>query len=42
MSGGHLDYQECYLGYIADQLEHDIEYNGVLYDNAVIKDDLKS
>jgi hypothetical protein len=41
MSGGHLDYQECYLGYIADQLDHDIEYNGVEYDDAVDKDDRK-
>ena len=32
MSGGHFDYQESYLGYIAEQLEQDIEYNDVEYD----------
>jgi len=41
MSGGHLDYQESYLGYIADQLDHDIEYNGIEYDDAIVKDDRK-
>jgi hypothetical protein len=34
MSGGHFDYQESYLGYIAEQLEKDIEYNDVEYDLA--------
>lgn len=29
MSGGHFDYQESYLGYIAEQLEQDIEFNDV-------------
>jgi hypothetical protein len=32
MSGGHFDYQESYLGYMAEQLEQDIEYNDVEYD----------
>lgn len=32
MSGGHFDYQESYLGYIAEQLEQDIEFNDVEYD----------
>lgn len=34
MSGGHFEYQESYLGYIAEQLEKDIEYNEVEYDTA--------
>jgi hypothetical protein len=34
MSGGHFDYQESYLGYIADQLERDIKYNDVDYDSS--------
>ena len=34
MSGGHFDYQENYLGYIADQLEQDIEFNDVEYDSS--------
>jgi len=34
MSGGHFEYQESYLGYIAEQLEKDIEYNDVEYDIA--------
>lgn len=34
MSGGHFDYQENYLGYIAEQLEHDIEFNDVEYDSS--------
>jgi len=38
MSGGHFDHQQSYLGYIADQLEHDIEYNNISYENAVVKD----
>ena len=29
MSGGHFDYKESYLEYIAEQLEHDIKYNEV-------------
>lgn len=32
MSGEPFDYQESYLGYIAEQLEQDIEYNDVEYD----------
>jgi hypothetical protein len=34
MSGGHFDYQESYLGYIAEQLEQDITYNNVEYDSS--------
>lgn len=34
MSGGHFDYQENYLGYIAEQLEQDIEFNEVEYDSS--------
>jgi len=34
MSGGHFDYRESYLGYIAEQLEKDVEYNDVEYDIA--------
>lgn len=34
MSGGHFDYQESYLGYIAEQLERDIEFNDVEYDSS--------
>ncbi len=32
MSGGHFDYRESYLGYIAEQLESDIKYNEIGYD----------
>jgi hypothetical protein len=32
MSGGHFDYQDSYLGYIAQQLEEDVEFNDVEYD----------
>jgi len=39
MSGGHFDYQESRLGYIAEQLEHDIKYNDIPYDVAVVKED---
>jgi len=38
MSGGHFEYQESYLGYIAEQLEKDIEYNDVEYDIAKSED----
>ena len=38
MSGGHFDHQQTYLGYIADQLEHDLEYNDISYDDAKVKD----
>jgi hypothetical protein len=34
MSGGHFDYRESYLGYIAEQLERDIECNDVEYDSS--------
>jgi len=34
MSGGHFDYQENYLGYIAEQLQRDIEFNKVEYDSS--------
>ncbi len=34
MSGGHFDYQESYLGYIAEQLERDIEFNDIEYDSS--------
>ena len=34
MSGGHFDYQQNYLGYIAEQLEQDIEFNDVEYDSS--------
>lgn len=34
MSGGYFDYQESYLGYIAEQLEQDIEFNDVEYDSS--------
>jgi hypothetical protein len=38
MSGGHFDYRQSYLGYIAEQLEEDIKYNDVEYDSSE-KDD---
>ncbi|TLU53162.1 MAG: hypothetical protein FDX02_09225 [Chlorobium sp.] len=34
MSGGHFDYKESYLGYIAEQLEQDIENNDVEYEDS--------
>jgi len=34
MSGGHFDYQENYLRYIAEQLEKEIEFNDVEYDSS--------
>ena len=34
MSGGHFDYKQAYLGYIADQLKHDIKYNDIPYIDA--------
>jgi hypothetical protein len=39
MSGGHFDYRQSYLGYIAEQLEEDIEYNDVEYDSSKMDDD---
>lgn len=38
MSGGHFDYQESYLAYIAEQLEQDIRFNDVEYDNSKSND----
>lgn len=38
MSGGHFDHQQSYLGYIAEQLAHDIEYNEISYEHPVIKE----
>ncbi len=35
MSGGHYDYDEAYLGYIATRLDHDIEYNDVSWEKPV-------
>ncbi|HEX05111.1 MAG TPA: hypothetical protein ENH10_08160 [Bacteroidetes bacterium] len=34
MSGGHFDYQESYLGYIAEQIEHDVKFNDLEYDSS--------
>jgi hypothetical protein len=31
MSGGHFDYRESYPGYIAEQLEQNIEFNDIEY-----------
>ena len=39
MSGGHFNYQQAYLGCIADQLEEDIQYNDVSWEQPVRKDD---
>lgn len=39
MSGGHFDHEEAYLDYIAEQLEQDIKYNEVSWDQPVKKDD---
>ena len=39
MSGGHFNHQQAYLGYIADQLEEDIQYNDVSWENPVKVDD---
>ena len=38
MSGGHFDYQPAHLGFTADQLEEDIQYNDVSWDQPVRKD----
>lgn len=35
MSGGHFDYRESYLEYIAEQLEQDIAFNDVEYDSSM-------
>ena len=29
MSGGHFDYRESHLEYIAEQLEQDVQYNAI-------------
>ena len=34
MSGGHFDYEESHLGYIAEQVEQDIEFNDVADDGS--------
>ena len=39
MSGGHFDYKQVYLGYIADQLDEDIQYNDVSWEEPVKVDD---
>lgn len=39
MSGGHFDYQESHLEYIAEQLERDIEFNDVEYSESNAVDD---
>jgi hypothetical protein len=35
MSGGHYNYNEARLGYIADQLEEDIKYNDIPWESPV-------
>ena len=35
VSGGHFDYKQVYLGYIADQLDEDIQYNDVSWEDPV-------
>ena len=39
MSGGHFDYDDSRLDYLAEQLEQDIKYNEVPWDNPVKKGD---
>lgn len=39
MSGGHFDYQESRLDYIADQIEDDIKYNDIPYDSKLSVED---
>lgn len=34
MSGGHFDYKQHFLGYIADDIERDLDYNHISYDEA--------
>lgn len=36
MSGGHFDYNEFHLDYLADQLEQDIKYNDIPWDKPII------
>ncbi len=38
MSGGHFDYEEAYLDYIAERLERDIQYNKIPWDHPEKKD----
>ena len=38
MSGGHFNYDDAYLDYIAEQLEQDIKYNDAPWDNPVVVD----
>lgn len=35
MSGGHFNFEEFHLDYLAEQLEQDIKYNEVPWDNPV-------
>lgn len=38
MSGGHLDHQQSYLGYIADQLVLEVDQKRIMwYDQAVTR-----
>ena len=39
MSGGAFDYDQYKIGYIADQIEHEIERNGRPKTREEIKDD---
>ena len=39
MSGGHFDYKQTYLGYIAEEIEVDLKYNDILHDNPVYDED---
>lgn len=34
MSGGHFDYKQHFLGYIADDIERDLDHNHISYDEA--------
>ena len=39
MSGGHFDYRDSCLGYIAEQLEQDVEFNDIECDIAMSSDE---
>jgi hypothetical protein len=39
MSGGHFDYKQTYLGYIAEEIEEDIKYNDISFDNSIHDED---
>ena len=39
MSGGHFDHQQASLGCIAEQIEEDIQYNDIPWNQPIIKDD---